>query len=854
MADFVSASNAMPTANIYSDPCRVPSLPTGFLPRPRLSKTLLAARCRLRLICAPAGSGKSVLLRECALARPEQTQVLWLDLKGLVLDDVALLRLLAAALELADSDPISVLNCLAQRAGALWIMLDDLPRAADERMDRLLELLLRASAPTVSWWIASRRRPVCKLERLLLDGELLELGAEDLAMTAAELSELLGSLYGEVPVTSVQTLMMQTDGWFAGIRLRLHGRDPGQLPEAMQGNALVRRYLEQEVLAELSGELRDALCKLSCLQDFDDSLCDHVLGAGEGKQLLQQLLDAGVFIETLDADLGLYRVRPAVGSILAAEVAQGLKRALYRHACQWSAGRAQVRQAIDYALLAEQPEIAASLLQHFTRDRLLHGSQMARVLRWRNLLPGELISSTPRLLILNSWALLISGRLDEAEVCAAQLQRFLPQPTAQRQRELLAQCQALSGKLEYHRGKADARHLREALEHLPESAWAQHVIVLTALIEVEIVDGRMETAEQFHRDAIKMARRHGSRMLEAVLLLQQGQLLEMRGELAQALHLTEQLHRELCVEGKGEANPLRGRTRLRLGALLARRGDYAVARGHYEAGLQECLDCEDPAASWGYIGLAELDALHKSLGQAHQRLADAERLLQFRNITEPLYQNLLLLGYARLWIQEGNAGRARTALEEGLRQYSGAECCRPPYGNPELVQHLQVALLHARQAMGEDVSEAFENMLKTALRQERRSLAIELWFGMAEALYAKGQQGGAQRALLDAMALSRQTGMLSAEYHCSLRNPGLIRWGKDSLRPKDQQSAAVLLSPRELSVLKMIALGLSNQDIAEQLFISLHTVKSHAQKINVKLGVARRTQAIVRAKELGLVR
>ena len=844
----------MPTANFHTDPCRAPALPSGFLPRPRLSQALLLAPCRLRLVCAPAGSGKSVLLRECAQARPEGVRLLWLDLKGLTLDEPALLRLLATALGLESSETSAVVACLARQQGPLWIMLDDLSRVADVRLDRLLDLLLRASPPAVSWWIASRRRPACKLERLLLEGELFELGADDLAMTATELSELLGSLYGEVPLTTVQSLMSQTDGWFAGIRLRLHGRDPGQPPEAAQGNALVRRYLEQEVLAELPDELRQALCKLSCLQDFDASLCEHVLGVGEGKQLLLQLLDAGVFIETLDGDQGLHRVRPAVGSILAAEVAQSLKRALYRHACQWAAGREQVRQAIDYALLADQPEIAASLLQHFTRDRLLHGSQMARVLRWRSLLPDELISSTPRLLILNSWALLISGRLDEAEVCAAQLQRFLPQPTARRQRELLAQCQALTGKLEYHRGKFETPHMREALEHLPEFAWAQHVILLTALIEVEIVDGRIETAQQFHRDAIKLARRHGSRVLEAVLLLQQVQLLEMRGELREALRLAEQLHQELSAEGKGEANPLRGRTRLRLGALLTRLGHYAAARGHYEAGLQECLDCEDPAASWGYIGLAELDALHNAPAQAHLRLADAERLLQFRNITEPLYQSLLLLGYARLWIQEGQANRARTVLEGCLLQYSGAEPKRPPYGNPELVQHLQLALVHARLAAGEEVSEIFEAMLGEAQRQERRTLAVELCFGLAEAFYAKGQQGRAQRALLDAMALSRQIGMASAEYGCSLRNPGLVRWGKETLRADDQQAGAVLLSPRELSVLKMIAQGLSNHDIAEQLFISLHTVKSHAQKINAKLGVTRRTQAIVRAKELGLVR
>ncbi|MFR0692967.1 LuxR C-terminal-related transcriptional regulator [Enterobacterales bacterium AE_CKDN230030158-1A_HGKHYDSX7] len=844
----------MLTANSHSAAYAAPALPSGFLPRPRLSTSLLAASARLRLICAPAGSGKSVLLRECAQACPEGTRLVWLDLRGVLADELELRQRLAQALQLESADSGVLLGWLAKQRAPLWIMLDDLSSHCGPQLDGILDQLLQASSPAVRWWLASRRRPACKLERLLLEGDLYEVGAGELALNTGELGELLGNLYGEAPAETVEALLAETDGWFAGVRLRLHGRDLAQTRETAPGNALIRRYLEREVLAELSDELRETLCRLSCLQDFDASLCEHVLGVGEGAALLRRLLEAGVFIETLDDEASLYRVQPAVAPLLSSEVSPALKRAQFRHACQWAAGRGQVRQAIDYALQAEQPDVAASLIQHFTKDRLLQGSQLARVLQWRNELPAELLSSTPRLLILNTWALLISGRLDDAEISAAQLQRFLPQPTAKRQRHLLAQCQALLGKLEYHRGTVGAPHMVEALLDLPEAAWAQHVMLLSALIELEIVDGRIDTAQTFHRDAIKLARRFGSRVLEALLLLQQVQLMEMRGELGEALRLVEQLHQELDLLWKGEANPLRGRTRLRLAAILTRLGRRVQAREHFEAGLQECLDCADPAACWGYIGLAELDAMEGALPQSHLRLADAERLLQFRNITEPLYQSLLTLSYARLWIQDGQVSRARAVLDACLSQYTGPERHRPPYGNPELVQRLQLAQAHARLADGEDVAATFDAMLQAALKDGRRALAVELWFGLAEAYYAKGQQSQAQKALLDAMALSRQLGTAGAEYCCSQRNPGLIRWGKETLNADSPSSAAVLLSRRELAVLGMIAQGLSNQDIAEQLYISLHTVKSHAQSINTKLGVARRTQAIVRAKELGLVK
>ncbi|MCY1403083.1 HTH-type transcriptional regulator MalT [compost metagenome] len=844
----------MPTARNETSLPSAPPLPAGFLPRPRLSAALLAARSRLRLICAPAGSGKSFLLRECAQACPDDTRLYWLDLRGQPLGDGEFLQLLAATLGLDRSDLGSIQGHLMRQTSPIWLMLDDLPRFPDERLDACLDRLLQMSPPCVSWWIASRRRPACKLERLLLEGDLFELGMADLALNPAELGELLDSLGCDAQGPMIDMLMVQTAGWYAGVRLRLHGLEPGQPLESARGSQLVRSYLEREVLEELPGDLRQALGTLACLREFDASLCEHLLGMGEGAQLLRRLQECGAFIETLDSDAGVYRVHPAIAPVLAADIAEGPRRALYRHACQWAAGREQVREAIDYALLADQLEVAASLLQHFTRDRLLQGRHLACVLEWRNELPDELLASTPRLLILNAWALIISGRLDEAELCARQLQRFLPQPNARRQRELLAQCQALVGKLEYHRGRVNAPHMAEAAAHLAEAAWAQRVLLLTALIELELAEGRVESAEALNHDAVKLARKHRSRVLEGVLLLQRVHLLEIRGELKAALSLIEQLHAELNAEWKGEATPLRGRVQLRRAAILVRMGQYAQARELYQAGLQECLDCEDPAACWGYIGLAELDAAENALPQANTRLIDGERLLQFRNITEPLYQSLLVLGHARLWLQEGQVERARSVLEECLAQFSGPDERKPPYGSPELVQRLRLALAQVRLAAGENVIEPLEAMLREALAEGRQVLACELWFVLAEACYAEGQQGRAQRALLDGMALSRRIGLVSAEQFCALRNPGLVRWGKETLCAEGQSPVAVLLSRRELSVLEMIAQGLSNHEIAERLFISLHTVKSHAQRINAKLGVERRTQAIVRAKELGLVK
>ncbi|MCP1644878.1 ATP/maltotriose-dependent transcriptional regulator MalT [Pseudomonas citronellolis] len=834
---------------------RAPALPAGFLPRPRLAEALLHAEGRLRLVCAPAGSGKSMLLRECAQHCPDETRLHWLDLKGLPLSELELVRLLAAMLGLEHADPGALQLHLMQQRNPIWLMLDDLPRRPDEAFDNLLNHLVQSASANVHWWIASRRRPRLQLERLLLEGELFEIGANELNLTADELGELLAS-QGHAPAPELLAgLLEQTGGWYAGVRLRLHGAEHGNPFEHGRGTPLLQNYLERELLGELPEQWLRALGTLACVERFDAALCEHLLGVGEGAALLRQLQECGVFIEeVLELGARLFRVQPAVARVVAASVAEGSKKALYRKACQWFIQRGQLRQGIEYALLAEQPEVAASLLHRFTDDRILQGRNVERMLRWHDQLPPDLRSGTPRLLMLFAWALLIGGRLDEAEHCAAQLQRFLPQPNQKRQRELLAHWQAIAGKIAYHRGQGDTPHLEESLAHLPEAAWAPRLVLLSALIDLRLFSGDDEAAQQLNREAVRLARRHGSLAMEGVLILQYVQLLGIRGELKRAESQLARLLGELDGQWDGEPNPLRGRALLLRGQALAHLGQHAEAARLYEAGLQQCLDSADPAACWGYLGLAMLDAADNDLTRAFARLADAERMLQYRQVTEPLYQSLLVLAYGQLWLQQGRHGRAQQALQQCLQAFRSVQGYKPPYGNPELLQRLELLHAQARLASGEAVAPQLEAMLQQAQAKNHRVLACELLFALAEAHYQAGQTGKAQAVLLEGLTLARQIGMASIERLYGMRNPGLLRWGHEALCENGTAGQAALLSRRELAVLQMIAQGLSNHEIAERLFISLHTVKSHAQRINIKLGVSRRTQAIVRAKELGLVK
>lgn len=823
----------------------------GHLSRPRLCEALLEAECRLRLLCAPAGSGKSAMLNECQQHCPANTRWLYLNLRGKAPTCEAFLNHLASALCASSGDLPDIKQALEQHSGLLWLMIDDYPHFPDNALDDLLNELIQSCAPNIAWWIASRRRPQLQLTRLLLDGELFELSKTELGFNAQELNELLQHNQLHWPHEDISQLLACTQGWCSGVRLHLLKFKPQQpsIPYDPCDPRLMD-YIKYEVLDELPQERQEALFTLAQFAFFDKELCEQLFGMGDGARLLALLETCGLFIEASPQKPDMLRVQPALSTLLAGQLSQVQVKSVFRKACQWYVSQNNVRMALEYALRADQTDVAANLLQQFTGDAMLQGRSLAQVIEWRQELPEELLTSTPRLLLLNAWSLMLSGRLDKAAEYTEQLSRFLPYPNAESQYELIAQWKALKANLAFHLGTADqARELLdEAIDELPQRAWSQRLFSCALRLEQALIEGRLDDAQELNRVAIKQARQYGSMAMESVMALAHVKLLEIRGEVLRAETLLKRLFTELTHAWGEEPSPMRGRVQLRRAALLLQQGRYEEAENSFLTGLNECEQCGDHAILWGYLGLAELDAIRGDFNGAFLRISDAERLMQYNHINESIYQGLLVRAKARIWLAQGRAAhveRTLAAQPKSVMRFS-------PYGTPELHLRLHLLQLQACLANGrvEEAVESLTELHRRCLKEGRRTLACEIGFTLTEGLYASNKPAQAKQMLLESLATARQIGLASVEQAFAQRNPALMRWREKTA--SNNITPTELLSRRERDVLKLIALGYSNQQIAEQLFISLHTVKTHAQRVNAKLGVKRRTQAVARAKELGL--
>ncbi|WP_179179880.1 LuxR C-terminal-related transcriptional regulator [Pseudomonas sivasensis] len=819
----------------------MPRLSAHHLLRPRLAEPLLAAPVRVKLLCAPGGSGKSALLAECALQAPIGCQVYWLPLNGASLSPLDLCQRLAQNLGLTFTDEATLLLDLSRWQAQAWVFLDDFCRLPTQDTDALLDRLLTASSPALTWWLGARRRPACNWPRLLLDDELLECGAE-LAFTPVEIQALLS----HAPAQSVDSVLQFSAGWCAGVRIALLGDG--------HPDKTLLDYLQHELFSTLPPELAEAWRVLAHLPRFNTGLCEHLFGAGDGGQYLRDLHALGAFIEPWE-DTDWLQVFPPLAQLMHNEPWPA-RRSWHRRACQWFCTEQDWQAAFEQALLAEEYEMAVSLLQHFSFEDLFRQQNAVLLLRLHEQHGDELMLGSAQLVGLVTAALLFAGRFEQAAACIDQLARFAPQPSAAQQRYLLARWQAQWGWLLHLGGDAESSrlHFLEALQALPESAWTSRLMCLSGLTQQALLRGELDAAQGLNREALCLARAHGSLVLEALLELDHAQLLEQRGAPYRAQSLLETVQ-AMLLKQRLKAGPLVGRIALRRGHLALRQGQDSLAADCFETGLKMCLHSQDKRVLYGFLGLALLAANRGDYAQAFVQLRDAERLMQQRQVPDTVYRAVLLLVSGHFWLQQGRAELTVEAVRRVLRHFRGPQAKQAPPATLELIPRLEYLLVLAEVKLGcaDQPVARLNALLETTHQRGMLCLETELHLVLGEVAWQLGDAALARRSLQTGLELAGRCQVQQAIRELRLRSPGLL--SELGMEPQASTPGTVEnpLSQRELEVLQLIALGSSNLEIADRLFISLHTVKTHARRIHSKLGVERRTQAVAKAKTLGLM-
>ena len=843
---------------------RWPQAPQGGLNR---AGTLAAARQQAQILWlnAPAGYGKSVLLADYARQQQAGMTTLWFNVDSNDQDAANFLRYL---LELAEQQQPGLATAALQhwkdtsRRGQvdteqvllLWlqdllayprpllICLDDVQNLTSDSSWQLLVRLLEQLPEQVTMLLASRSLPG-PLGRLRLLRRLHWLDTNTLRFSDDDTQHLLQQHGVVAAARLVPELSRRLQGWPAGLAIWLACyRAAGQPDEPPVNLALTELgdYLQGEVLQHLPAALQRFISLAAVLGTFNETLLRHCYGDESYHLPLQQALDYNLFISTLASPAGWYRIHPVMAMLLSGRLSYSERLRLHHSAFSWLSQHRQPVAALQHALAAG---MGAEVQDWVGREaeQILADLDIAGLLNWFDMLGPALLQQSPRLMAIACWALLLTHQREQARsLLQALLSRDYLQPFEQA--ALQGYLARLDGDLE-----TSARLCQQALDALPSSRFTLRILMSSTLAHLQLAAQDTEGARSWNRLTQDLARQYQAPALEALSLFDYARIELNRGHISRSSVIIER-GLNLLAHTAGHAE------RLPRARLLLYRAVLLWLTGGAETQLEEALqqgiavstELRDLSVCYGYAVQAMRSAARQDFATALGALDAAERLMQRWQVERSSWEWLALVK-ANIWISQGKLVRAQQGLEQLLRGRSISQLPRP-----ELfpMQPGFALITQARLLLHNGQSAECLELLEQGQRQRNGAL-ISTVLGLLRGVALRNQQaaGDSQQLLTQTLRNLQREGlaMNMLDWLPGLREPAADQGAERGL------ALSASLSERELEVLRKIAQGLSNQDIADQLFISLHTVKTHARKINVKLGARSRTQALHRAQELNLL-
>lgn len=877
-----------------------------LLVRAALIERLFAAReQRLVILSAPAGFGKSTVLsqfRERLLSGG--ARVAWLSCDESDSEPQRFLQYLVAAIDavipgfgantaaLLQGDvnwsveaviDAFIADLKHLEGGPLYLMLDDFHRVRHAALGQGARYLIERLPAHVHLITSSRYRPRFVSAELSLEPWALGLNAEDLRLSRDETEAYFREVKQlSLSAAELNLLQARTEGWITALHLAalalVRHPDRAAFLAGLSGTERnIADYLAEDVLASLPEALQLFLDQTSVLDEFSAELCDALTGRRDGADMLSRLQSEQLFVIRLDEQGEWFRYHHLFAEFLQGRLAKrGDPAPLLHAAACWCEGREWPDRAIKYALRGRDYAFAAELLER-QGARLIAGNRVYGILAILKGMPAEVIREHAVFQIFYAWQLGFEQKFAEAEALIEEVSTHLLQGRGKTLHyglaEILAAAQVLKALVLLYQDKLESslKVARHWLKLVPDNQPVFHASLSIVQAAAYALLGEFGEAAKSIATAHACLRQVDSEYLHVMTSLIEALICKECGDLERGCAITEAA-RERVERVFGRRSRVGGPLALaygdllyeqnRHGAILAElplattwrdlatpielfsRGHLVMARARFFAGETE-------------QGLAQLDAwLAELQGRGYERVyalgmgCRVQFLLWLRrpNEAERAYLQLerhlsllpigrypdahaaQVLAEARLALCERRADKAQALLESALLKQT-AEHQR----DRRLRFSLLLSVAYWRKGNGEKAFALFQASLDEAWNRGYRRLFLDdaLWLlPLWQAWHAaEPRRAGTWQGLAD--SLREQCRLLALD-------PDKIDENQD-------------VSHREREILRFVAAGLSNRDIAQAVHLSEATIKWHLHNLFAKLGVRSRTQAVLKGKSLGLL-
>ncbi|WP_027483567.1 LuxR C-terminal-related transcriptional regulator [Deinococcus pimensis] len=900
------------TSHLLATKTRLPRIAAELVERPRLDQRLSAAlQGKLTLIVAPAGFGKTTLAAawlKRTLATDVPMRSAWVSLDPG--DDQpeqfwayvfnALEHVVpgctdgaADALRAPSQPPLefvltSLLNVLLNEQRPLTLVLDDFHVVSNPAVLRSVVFLLDHLPPSMHVLLLSRHEPDLPLARLRANRLVTEIGMDELRCTSEEARDVLDHAVGRTLDSAlISELNLRTEGWLAGLQLlalSMQGRRETQaLLDDMRGSQkFVFSYVMDEVMRQQPEDVQLFLVSTSILDRLCAPLCDAVVGVNGSQDMLERIEKSLLFLIPMDEVRSWYRYHALFRDALQKLQQQQGQQAtleLHRRASDWFAQAGDVISAVEHAELAQDWSRAAELLAAVPLADLMSPTFAAALLTGFEKFPPDVIYDYPALWL--PYINLLSFNRPDLKTDAwlrglAERVSASADLAPDQQRQLLGYLAAQRATIAGTFGNAPlARSLARDAHHLAPDHVFERILAVAAESTAALIDGDLVAAHDLVLDAATMAEKADQtitalnlRSIAGMYLIRQGRLEDAWTTLMDALGAVVRPHDPpfalAAFNYAMQAFTLLQRNQLDQALEMAEQGVTMAEQAGFRVAVEQSVSL-----------LAPIHLARGAYPQAQAALDTAAKL--------PLHQdNRFTLAMwhtpvqVRLWLDTGQVSRAKLHVDQLLARPRQASAFGRAF---EDIAHVRV-LLAAEQP--DRALSRIRELLADARRQRRGEHELELTILEARTLHILGfdaaaldafrravQRGAPERFarpfLDEGPALEPLLLRLRSQPRVPAHEP-FVRHLHSQVSPvasinptpapaqrREHHVDQNPLSSREVEVLTLLARGQTNDDIARRLMISIPTVKSHVGNILAKLEARNRTQAVARARALGLL-
>jgi LuxR family maltose regulon positive regulatory protein len=810
----------------------------------------------------------------------------------------------------SDEILISLINDLNETGEKIVLVLDDYQYISNQDVHEKMAFLLEYCPNRFHVVITTRSDPMLPLPRLRARGQMVEIRAADLRFSESETAQFLNDIMDlNLDTASIYILEQRTEGWIAGLQMAaLSMRDRKDVLGFIEGfsgtNRYILDYLLEEVLARQSPEIQNFLLVTSILEGLNAPLCDCLLTADEiyefdekdtrpqvllpvekSASILDYLEKANLFLIPLDDEGVWYRYHHLFADLLRAQLHKSQNAdvvvTMHMRAAEWHAQNGSVLDAIRHASLASNAEMVERFIQQNYIEMVNRG-EMTRMRYWIANLSRDLVYSRPWLCIYEAFSYAWFGELDQAlQLLEEAEKRFQPGVPTAEDRSIQAYLAYLKSRITAMRGDVDRaiELCLAARQHTSDNNLALQLDTLITLGYEYYLIGDFTNASQYLKEVIRLGKSVGAVINTIAASCVLARLYAIQGLLHKSYD-TYQSAAGLIPDESGQHLGARALLEIGIAELYYEWNDLNAAMTHMQEGLSliSMWDKADDLAM-AYVTQARIQMAQANLKEAQAAIEKADQLIQDRGVFSEARQ-VVNSAKVRLWLmkqdniqavkhwvasqEESLSSAKKSAFENELVFISQSRVLLAKnhlFEAVDILSHLeQDARLYVRNGR------LIEILMLKALGLQRVGKLEQAWGSLTECL-ALAKPQGYVRIFLDEGPTMRQ--MIARWLSQAGSNPlheyasQLLTLFESELYPAttmdgklSQAGEQVLIDPlsrREKEVLELIAEGKTNQEVAEQLVVSRGTIKAHAASIYRKLDVTNRTEAVARARQLGIL-